>query len=490
MSFFNTFDAAIDFDKVSDLHRHPLTGINVLVIGAGPVGLYTALECWRKGHHVVGVLERTPAPSAAGDSFTVLASHIQRSWPRLFQALKKVTFEMNLSFYKLNGELVKDAEPFSLENIAQGRANDDGEVKKTEIIRVNRAVLAALFLGQARELGIEISYGKRVVDYFEDDIQAGVVLEDGSRASADVVVAADGIGTKSHRLINGHDVRAMPSKHSIFRASYANDPVISDPELNDRFLKCKEGSSEFQLWTGKGLSIAIASFPKEIQWYMTHEDTVGISKESWHNFVTPEQVIDFLSAYPEVPDIFKKLVKTAPPESIIDWQILWRDPQPKWHSTRVVQAGDSAHTFVPSSGSGVNQGLEDAVSIATCLQIGGNVKNGMWAKVHNKLRFERISCCQLMGFINQSHYLKAEWGANALDDPKNYRPEYGWWVMRHNPERYAFVNYGNALRNIIDGTPFQNTNIPSGYVHKPWTLQVIYDTLAEGKKLKFDGDWS
>lgn len=93
-----------------------------------------------------------------------------------------------------------------------------------------------------------------------------------------------------------------------------------------------------------------------------------------------------LSAYPEVPDIIKKLVKTAPPESIVDWQILWRDPQPKWHSTRVVQAGDSAHTFVPSSGSGVNQGMEDAISIATCLQIGGNVKTGMWAKVHNRLR--------------------------------------------------------------------------------------------------------
>lgn len=62
--------------------------------------------------------------------------------------------------------------------------------------------------------------------------------------------------------------------------------------------------------------------------------------------------------------------------------------------------------------------------------------------------------------------------------------------MRHNPERYAYVNYGNALRNIVDGTPFQNTNIPPGYVYKPWTLQDIYNTLAEGKKLKFDGDWS
>lgn len=72
----------------------------------------------------------------------------------------------------------------------------------------------------------------------------------------------------------------------------------------------------------------------------------------------------------------------------MDWKLLWRDPQPSWVSPkgRVVQAGDSAHTFLPSSGSGVNQGIEDAIGLATCLQLGGNVKTGMWARVHNKLR--------------------------------------------------------------------------------------------------------
>lgn len=72
----------------------------------------------------------------------------------------------------------------------------------------------------------------------------------------------------------------------------------------------------------------------------------------------------------------------------MDWKLLWRDPQPGWASPlgRVVQAGDSAHTFLPSSGSGVNQGIEDAVSIATCLELGGNLKTGAWARVHNKLR--------------------------------------------------------------------------------------------------------
>jgi NADPH-dependent 2,4-dienoyl-CoA reductase/sulfur reductase-like enzyme len=43
------------------------TNLNVLVVGAGPSGLMTALECWRKGHNVVGILERSSGPTYTGD---------------------------------------------------------------------------------------------------------------------------------------------------------------------------------------------------------------------------------------------------------------------------------------------------------------------------------------------------------------------------------------------------------------------------------------
>lgn len=71
----------IQYDKAEDLHRHPETGISVLVVGGGPAGLYTALECWRKGHTVVGVLERSPGPSAAG--MLTLESEMKEDQPIL-----------------------------------------------------------------------------------------------------------------------------------------------------------------------------------------------------------------------------------------------------------------------------------------------------------------------------------------------------------------------------------------------------------------------
>lgn len=56
-----------------------------------------------------------------------------------------------------------------------------------------------------------------------------------------------------------------------------------------------------------------------------------------------------------------------------------------------MQIGDAAHSFLPSSGNGATQGMEDAVSLAACLQIAGK-ENVPWAtRVHNKLRLVAIS---------------------------------------------------------------------------------------------------
>lgn len=66
MSFFKEIITSLQSEDISKVSRDPLTGISVLVVGAGPAGLYAALECWRKGHNP-RVIDRAPEPSSAGE---------------------------------------------------------------------------------------------------------------------------------------------------------------------------------------------------------------------------------------------------------------------------------------------------------------------------------------------------------------------------------------------------------------------------------------
>lgn len=62
--------------------------------------------------------------------------------------------------------------------------------------------------------------------------------------------------------------------------------------------------------------------------------------------------------------------------------------------------------------------------------------------------------------------------------------------MRHDPEQYAYDNYGSCASHIISGTPFENTNMPSGYRYKPWTVQELMEASGKHEPIVDEGDWS
>lgn len=67
---------------------------------------------------------------------------------------------------------------------------------------------------------------------------------------------------------------------------------------------------------------------------------------------------------------------------------MFRNPKPNWVSPygRIVQLGDAAHTFLPSSGNGATQAMEDGLVLASCLQLAGKSQIPIAGRVYNKLR--------------------------------------------------------------------------------------------------------
>src|SRR5690242_6727521 len=89
--------------------------------------------------------------------------------------------------------------------------------------------------------------------------------------------------------------------------------------------------------------------------------------------------------------IFKELIKLTPSHTIVNFELFWRNPQPKWASpgARIINIGDAAHSFLPASGNGATQAIEDAISLASCLQIGGKENIPQSVRAHVRMRFVR-----------------------------------------------------------------------------------------------------
>ncbi|KAJ5777658.1 hypothetical protein N7520_000904 [Penicillium odoratum] len=408
--------------------RSPSSDISILIVGGGVAGLLAGLECWRKGHDV-RILERSPSRLSSGDSFTIgpTAIRVLQKWPEMAEENELISYEPWISWHRITGEMISGPKPFEL-NPPKVNAGDQ---------------------------------------------DSHFVLQGGERLEADMVIAADGIGSISSSVTLNHEVRARTTGFSIYRASCPIDLALADPDFEDKFPLLESGIPSGQLWLGDGVHALFGRTHDEMAWYLTYPNR-GKSTESWSNMVDPETVLQTTATIEGWPEYANRLIQATPKSQIHDFKLMWREPQPCWTSStgRVIQIGDAAHTFLPSSGNGATQGMEDAISLATCLHIAGK-DNVPWAT-------------RLLGVLN--HEIRNR-SANAKVSQTKPVGLLGTWIWQHDPEQYAIENYTSALAHLAGGSAFHNTNIPPGYVYQPWTIDGLLKALEMGEEIVLDGDW-
>jgi hypothetical protein len=142
--------------------------------------------------------------------------------------------------------------------------------------------------------------------------------------------------------------------------------------------------------------------------------------------------------------------------------------------------------------------MEDAYTLAECLRQGGREGVIEATNVFNKLRFERVSCAQKLGFKNREVFHSQDWAAPPEDtshptqtrQPEKPKKMVGDWLVRHDPELYARDNYEMCKRHLVFGTPFENTNAVPGYKYKPWTVKELLERSEKGEPDLDEGEWS
>lgn len=233
---------------------YPNTGIDALIVGTGFGGLTAALEFTRKGHKV-RIIERNNDPDTSGKFSSAMepirrlinstgdmyfmglsATRFFRHWPEMTKRYDEISLhDAWIETYKHDGALMLPPQKVSDRLHAAGL--DPGNAPGAFQMR---PLVYKMLLDQVHKLDINIEYGRRVVNYFENEgQQGGVELEDGTKMQADLVVAADGIGSKANKLVGG-EVRARSSGRAMWRAVMPIECLDSDPEVK-RFFDRKDG---------------------------------------------------------------------------------------------------------------------------------------------------------------------------------------------------------------------------------------------------------
>lgn len=251
---------------------------------------------------------------------------------------------------------------------------------------VVRAALAAALAAEAARRGIPVAYGKRLTAAEAD--RNGTVtatFADGTRASGDVLVGADGIHSAVRGLI---DPDAPPPRYTglAVAVGYADSP----PGAADAAGTVGETGTCTMIYGSRAYFGCIAA-PDGRRWWFARlpgpeltADDLSAPASHWRERIA--------AAFDADPTPAADIIRATPgPITVTSARDI--PALPAWHSGPMVLIGDAAHAVSPATTQGVSLALEDAVILARCLRDLPDVSDALTG--YERLRRERTErVCQ------------------------------------------------------------------------------------------------
>ena len=317
-----------------------------LIIGGGVAGPVAAMALQRAGIDGVIYEAYTGGAGDAGAFLTFASNGLDAL--RAVDAHHLVLSEG----FSTPGMEIQSGTGKHLGAVPNGGTLPDGTVSQT----LKRGDLYRALRDEAVRRGVRVEYGKRLVDAGGTP-EGGVAarFEDGTEAEGDLLVGADGIRSRTRRIIDpsAPEARYIPVLNI---GGYAGDIRVP----------AKPGT--FRMVFGKRAFFGYAVHPSgEVWWFAnppraeepSRAELAAIGTEQWREMLTDLFAED---ATPAVEII------RATPGSLAGWATYDLPSVPTWHRGSMVIIGDAAHATAPSSGQGASMAIEDAVVLARCLR--------------------------------------------------------------------------------------------------------------------------
>ena len=227
----------------------------------------------------------------------------------------------------------------------------DGTVSQT----LKRADLYRVLRDEAIRRGARIEHGKRLVD--AQTTPDGVVarFEDGTEAEGDLLIGADGIHSRTRRIID-------PSAPG---ARYV--PVLNIGGYA-RGMTVQAEPGTFRMVFGKRAFFGYAVHPSGEVWWFANPPRAGEPTRTELAAITSEQWREMLLDLFADDDTLACEIIRATPGKLAGWATYDLPSVPTWYRESMIIIGDAAHATAPSSGQGASMAIEDAVVLARCLR--------------------------------------------------------------------------------------------------------------------------
>ncbi|MFF7171393.1 FAD-dependent monooxygenase [Streptomyces pseudovenezuelae] len=315
----------------------------VLVIGGGIAGTATALALHKAGFEAV-VHEAHPDSAEDIGAFLTLASNGMRALAQLDASAAVTAIGFPLTSLRL------------LDDTGTEQAHAPmGEVSDPLLHYrcLRRGDLNAALQAEAGRRGVAVRHGARLVSVEEGPDQVTAHFADGTTASGDLLIGADGLNSAVRRSVSPGTRPCHAGQYVFYGYTRTASPPGADACIT--------------MVRGSGAAFGYAVSPDgEAYWFarvsgdpLPAEELAQGTPARWRDLLLPLLRKDATQAAELVAATGDELMVTNATE------IPTGTP---WRSGRILLIGDAAHAASPATGQGASMALEDAVVLAKSLR--------------------------------------------------------------------------------------------------------------------------
>ncbi|KAH8645468.1 salicylate hydroxylase [Xylariales sp. PMI_506] len=382
--------------------------LDVGVVGGGIGGMSVAIALRRAGHKVT-IYERNDFAGEVGASVSCAANGTRwlEEWGVDVQKGDPVLLKKLISRDWYTGE------PYSVYDLADYKERW-GYVYWMFHRQYMHAMLKDTAMGEEGEgIPAELFVNHKCQDI--DVANGTITFENGVKATHDLVVGADGIGSVVRGIIGIHPEK-RPAESSCLHAN-----VMTEDAVKAGLYDYSQDSS-LEYWGGQEgkwdkIVLSPCNGGKLLSYYCFFPREKGdYTNQTWGGDDRP--VEELLAPFPELDPLVKAHLNIS--IEIRPWRLWLHDPYPYMNKNTTCVLGDAGHPMLPHQSQGACMAIEDAAALGIVFNkkyFNGDVASTL--AVYNDVRLPRASKVQAAAY-KAAYNINERIGFSSNTDVKGY----------------------------------------------------------------------